>query len=115
MTLQAGTLTGNIGVQAGTVTFNQSTAQILNNVITGAGSVIQNGTGTLTLGGANTYSGGTTINAGAIAVSADTNLARPPPASPSAAAPCNTARASARAMTLNSGGGIFDTNGTPRP
>ena len=113
LTLQAGTLTGNIGVQAGTVTFNQSTAQILNNVITGAGSVIQNGTGTLTLGGANTYSGGTTINGGAISVSADTNLGA---AGGGVAFGGGTLQygagfSSARAMTLNSGGGTFDTNG----
>jgi outer membrane autotransporter protein len=69
LTLQAGSnLFGNIAIQAGSLTFNQSTSQTLDNVITGAGSIIQNGTGTLTLTGANTYSGGISINAGTLAI-----------------------------------------------
>jgi autotransporter-associated beta strand protein len=46
------------------VSFNQSTTQTVANVITGSGSVIQSGTGTLVLSGANTYSGGTTLRTG---------------------------------------------------
>jgi len=68
LTLQPGwALTGNIGV-TGSLTFNQSTAVILPNVITGAGSVIQNGSGTLTLSGDNIYSGGTTISTGTLQI-----------------------------------------------
>jgi autotransporter-associated beta strand protein len=60
------TLNGNIGIQGGSVTFNQTSPQTVGNNITGAGSVIQGGTGTLTLSGTNTYSGGTTVSAGTL-------------------------------------------------
>lgn len=42
--------------------------------IAGAGSMSLNGTGTVTLNGNNSYSGGTVINGGKLLVSADTNL-----------------------------------------
>jgi uncharacterized protein with beta-barrel porin domain len=62
-------LFGNIDVETGSVMFNQSTSQALSNVITGTGAIIQNGLGTLTLFGANTYFGGTTVSAGTLKVS----------------------------------------------
>ncbi|SEC82513.1 autotransporter-associated beta strand repeat-containing protein [Bradyrhizobium lablabi] len=78
------------------------------------GSLTKTGSGTLTLSGANTYTGGTTINAGTLAISADNNLG------------ANTGGltfnggalqfgagfdlANTRAITLNAGGGTFDTN-----
>jgi uncharacterized protein with beta-barrel porin domain len=69
LTLQTGsTINGNIAIQAGTLTFNQTSAQTLSNVITGAGAVIQNGTGALTLSGTSTYTGATTITSGTLNV-----------------------------------------------
>ena len=57
-----GGLIGNIGIAAGSsVTLNQSSAVSLANVITGAGGIIQSGIGTLTLLGANVYTGTTQI------------------------------------------------------
>ncbi len=65
LTLNGGSLSGSIDIQAGSLTFNQSTARTLDNAIIGGGAVIQNGTGALTLTGTNTYTGVTSINAGA--------------------------------------------------
>ena len=66
--LSTGTLTGNIGVDGvgTTLDFNQTTAATLANVIAGTGAIIDSGTGTLTLTGANTYTGGTTIASGTL-------------------------------------------------
>ncbi len=65
-----GTLIGNIDV-TGTLTFNQANAAALGstNLITGSGAIIQTGVGTLTLTGANTYAGGTTVSAGTLSLS----------------------------------------------
>ncbi len=69
LTLQTGsTINGNIAIQAGTLTFNQTSAQTLSNIITGAGAVIQNGTGALTLSGTSTYTGATTVTSGTLNV-----------------------------------------------
>ena len=70
LTLNAGALTGNISiVSGGNIAFNESGNYTLSNTITGAGSISHTGTGTLTLSAANTFSDGTTISAGTIAVS----------------------------------------------
>ena len=66
----AGSITGSIGFGSGTgmINFNQTDSNTLTNIISGAGSVNQLGTGTTTLTGANTYSGVTTISAGALQI-----------------------------------------------
>jgi autotransporter-associated beta strand protein len=60
-TLGAGTVTNN-----GTLLFSRSGALNVAQSITGSGAVTQEGSGTVTLAGANTYVGATTINAGAL-------------------------------------------------
>ena len=56
-------LQGNITNRA-EVEFNQATAGTYAGVMSGDGSLIKSGSGTLTLSGTNTYSGGTTVSAG---------------------------------------------------
>jgi len=82
LTLQAGLTTGTGGVTIGSATANQNINVALgasqtwsvgsgnltvNNVISGSGfGITKNGAGTLSLLGANTYSGGLTVNAGIV-------------------------------------------------
>lgn len=70
----AWTLSGNIQVDNGSVAFNPLGAQTVGNVITGSGSVIQSGPGSLNLTGTNSYSGGTKIHASTLTISSDANL-----------------------------------------
>ncbi|MBX9748059.1 MAG: autotransporter-associated beta strand repeat-containing protein [Roseococcus sp.] len=71
-TLQIGDggTTGTLGAGAvlndGALVFNRSDAVTVAQAISGSGSVTQAGAGTLTLGAANSYSGGTVITAGAL-------------------------------------------------
>jgi outer membrane autotransporter protein len=114
----AGGTTGTLGT--GTVTnnaalaFNRSDALSVANAIGGTGTLTQSGTGTLTLSGANTYSGGTSINGGTLAIAADNNLGG---AAGGLTFGGGTLRydgsfTSGRSVTLNAGGGTFDTNGS---
>jgi autotransporter-associated beta strand protein len=70
-TLQLGNGGTSGGIQGdvtdnGTLAFNRSDAVTFPGVISGTGSVAQNGTGTTILIGENTYTGGTTINTGTL-------------------------------------------------
>ena len=58
-------LQGNIADNASLI-FDQPVDGTFTGAISGTGSLTKDGTGTLTLSGANTYGGGTTINAGAL-------------------------------------------------
>ena len=68
-TQTVGTLSGTGGtlaLGAGALTAGNANSATLSSVITGSGSFVKQGTGTLTLLGANTYSGGTTVSAGVL-------------------------------------------------
>ncbi|HYG78294.1 MAG TPA: autotransporter-associated beta strand repeat-containing protein [Planctomycetota bacterium] len=71
-TLQVGNggLTGTLGTlpvtNNGTLVFNHSAATSFIGGISGSGVLVKEGTGTLSLGGGNTYTGGTVINAGTL-------------------------------------------------
>ena len=63
--LGGGSYAGNISLDTSTILdYSSSANQILSGVISGAGALIKEGNGTLTLSGVNTYTGGTTVNSG---------------------------------------------------
>ena len=72
-TIAAGTLQGNSASLQGNIAdnaalvFDQGSDGSFNGVISGGGTVTKQGAGTLTLTGANNYTGGTTVNAGTLA------------------------------------------------
>ncbi len=60
-----------IGLSVTTTVDNNGNNLTLGGVVSGGGALSKINSGTLTLGGANTYAGGTTIGAGVVSVSAD--------------------------------------------
>ncbi len=75
-----GTTDGSIASSSGitnngTLAYNLAGNHTYANAITGTGGLSKSGAGTLTLSGANTYAGGTTINGGVIATSANLGAA----------------------------------------
>jgi len=73
----AGGVTGGSGVHPAAIQFNNNTTNytFTGDVIAGSGSLTLNGTGTVTLSnGANSYGGGTTINAGTLTTTPGTKL-----------------------------------------
>ncbi|TWT11624.1 autotransporter-associated beta strand repeat-containing protein [Reyranella sp. CPCC 100927] len=92
--------------------FNRSDTVTFANTISGTGVVEQNGTGTTVLTGANSYLGGTIINAGTLSVSSDANLGDPNGGITfNGGTLQNTAAfTTMRAITLNAAGGTFQTD-----
>src|SRR5260221_794712 len=73
----AGATTGSIGGNVGNnglLLFNRSDSVAFGGSISGVGSLTKDGLGTLTLTGANTYSGGPNLNGGITAVNSDGKL-----------------------------------------
>ncbi|MFG1428206.1 autotransporter domain-containing protein [Roseixanthobacter glucoisosaccharinicivorans] len=87
-----GSITGNV-TNNGTLVFNHSGSDLFLGNISGSGQVVKEGSGSQTLSGTNTYTGGTTINAGTLQVSSDEALG-----------------AASGSLTLN--GGTLSTSGT---
>jgi autotransporter-associated beta strand protein len=108
----SGSIVGNV-TNDGTFAINRSDTFTFGGVISGTGAFAQIGLGTTTLTAANTYSGGTIINGGVLAVAADANLGA---ATGGLSFGGGTLQflsgfTSNRAVTLNTGGGTVDTNG----
>src|SRR5271166_6252315 len=99
----------------GIVVFNQTVDGTYSGLVQGTGEVVKTGAGTLTLVGANTYSGGTFLLQGAVAIPADDVLGA---ATGGLFFAGGTLRfdsafdlAPTRAITLLARGGTIDTNG----
>jgi autotransporter-associated beta strand protein len=70
------TVSNNLALNATTVLGGTSSgAMTLSGVISGAGGLIKNGSGDVALNGINTYSGGTTVNAGSLYIGLQQNAA----------------------------------------
>ncbi|MDM0010183.1 autotransporter-associated beta strand repeat-containing protein [Variovorax sp. J22G73] len=85
----------------------------LANVIAGSDGLAKTGAGTLTLQGANTYTGGTTVRAGALQISSDANLGATNggltlDGGALRIAPGTAALVSGRSVTLGAAGGTLD-------
>src|SRR5271165_6015745 len=94
----------------GTFLADTGTSSTFSGVINGVGSLTTEGPGTLTLTGVNTYSGGTSFNAGILAVDNDRNLGTGPlnfNGGTLEALAAGGGINSAKALTLNAGGGTF--------
>jgi autotransporter-associated beta strand protein len=65
---------GDLRIAGGTLSANLSANSTYNDVISGSGVLAKFGAATLTLGGANTYSGGTTLTAGVLRVANSSGL-----------------------------------------
>ncbi|MGY0556947.1 autotransporter-associated beta strand repeat-containing protein [Lysobacter sp. A421] len=68
-----GSLLGDVA-NDGTLAFDRSDDVAFIDAISGGGAVVKQGVGALTLGGANSYAGGTTIEDGTLRISSDANL-----------------------------------------
>ncbi len=109
---------GNTGNIQGTAPIELAMADVdgtlsIGNVISGTGSLTKTGAGVLTLSGVNTYSGGTTVNNGILRVSSDNNLGNASGGLTFGGGTLQTTSSFSinRPITLNTGGGNFDTNG----
>jgi autotransporter-associated beta strand protein len=106
-----GSITGDV-TNNGTLAFNRSNTYQFDGVISGAGAVEQDGTGTTTLTATNTYSGGTTFTAGTVSVSSDANLGNATGGlsfnGGTLQVTGTTFNSTARTITWGAGGGGFD-------
>ncbi|MEI6655484.1 MAG: autotransporter-associated beta strand repeat-containing protein, partial [Verrucomicrobiota bacterium] len=122
-TLALGTFSETLAILAGggavttssgsVLTLNSATDSTFLGTINGAGGLAKAGSGTLTLNGSNTYTGGTAINAGTLQVGADHNLGGTGAITFGGGTLAFSAGfSSSRNLTLNSGGGTLDNSGS---
>ena len=106
----------DIALNAGGGTFETATGTTLTaqGIISGTGDFNKTGAGTLVLSGVNTYTGDTNLNAGTISVSNNNQLGNVASdlVFDGGTLLTTTGITSARAITLNAGGGTFNSNGT---
>src|SRR5271165_1897812 len=91
----------------GTFLADTGTTSILSGAIGGVGAWTKTGPGTLTLSAANTYSGGTNLNGGILAVNSNGSLGTGPLSFNGGTLEALAGITSTKAITLNAGGGAF--------
>jgi autotransporter-associated beta strand protein len=99
-----------LGAAGGTID-TQGNNSVFSGVIQGAGALTTISTETLSLTGANTYAGGTNLNAGILNVNADAALGAGVLTFNGGTLQAGGSLITSKAMTLNAGGGTIDTNG----
>jgi fibronectin-binding autotransporter adhesin len=104
-----GILHTNSIVVDGNILFDGPLDHSINSPLTvsGTGTLTMAGTGTLTISGTNTYSGGTNLDAGIIAITNDANLGTGPLDFNGGVLEALSSISSSKPITLNSGGGTF--------
>lgn len=106
----SGNIKGDV-LNNGALDFNRTDTYAFAGKITGSGNVAQEGTGKLILSGANGYTGDTFIFGGTLSVASDGNLGSGGVLNLYSGTLENTRSfSSARAVSLNSGGGTFETD-----
>lgn len=98
-----------LGGGGGTFETVSATTLTLDGVASGTGNLIKTGAGTLIVNADNTYSGGTSVNAGTLQVSRDANLGTGPLTLDTGTLRTTADIVTARPMTLEDGGGTFET------
>ncbi|MBC9877802.1 autotransporter domain-containing protein [Bradyrhizobium sp. INPA01-394B] len=105
----------SFGAGTGTINFNHTSANYVFAPTIGGGGSVNVLAGTTSLTGANSYTGGTTLTGGKLSVSADQNLGASTGGLTFNGGTLQFTNsmtlAATRAVTMNAGGGTFDTNG----
>lgn len=109
-----GSITGPVGIDSGAkLAIDLSKDLTVDGVLSGDGGFVQQGSGTTTLTGENTYKGGTEITAGVLVVGSDNNLGDASGGVRIDGGTLQTSSSfdSARAVELGAGNGAIDTQG----
>ncbi len=92
---------------------NTATTLTIDGIVAGTGSLTKIGSGTVALGGTNTFAGATTVSAGVVSIAADAGLGTPPSTPTAGHLTIGTATlASTATFTLDARRGITNTGGT---
>src|SRR5208282_2556571 len=102
----SGSIAGDV-VDNGVFAIDRSDTYTFAGIISGTGAFEQLGSGTTTLTGTNTYSGGTSFDAGILAVDNDSNLGTGTLTFNGGTLEALAGITSSKAVTLNAGGGMF--------